>query len=433
MVRGTPKGDVSSQAELLSLPLFSQGVVQAEINLIRNPFCIISKNHLKPKESLVYEEITPNGIKHLWKVIPNIEYGHAGGLDKKVIATVQKLATDQGFPPPRLLAIGSLNGLCRLMKIKEHPKNRQDIRKSLLRIASTTIYTDNFFIKEKNQFWENSLSGGQFTLWNVYWKGKKLPNGEKAQAIFLELNAPFLVSLQSFYTVPLDYDFYISLPPLAQRLYELTRLRFYGLRDSAYARFEYPHLCNVLPVRRQDYFSKAKLAFGRAHKALKDSSWCARIEWIGGAGDKALIDGLPWAVHYYPGKRAVEELARAKDRQAQFQRLEIFQRQLLPPDQWARLDVWVNDLAQTLDGDRNRPFFRLIAYLTITGEISENLIFRLMSEAKEVHYDGQIKKTKSAWFTDQLKRHLDQQGHNFKALIQKAKADLTRPTATTTA
>ncbi|MBI2358548.1 MAG: hypothetical protein HYV04_06520, partial [Deltaproteobacteria bacterium] len=143
--------------------------------------------------------------------------------------------------------------------------------------------------------------------------------------------------------------------------------------------------------------------------------------------------GLPWAVHYYPGKRAVEELARAKDRQAQFQRLEIFQRQLLPPDQWARLDVWVNDLAQTLDGDRNRPFFRLIAYLTITGEISENLIFRLMSEAKEVHYDGQIKKTKSAWFTDQLKRHLDQQGHNFKALIQKAKADLTRPTATTTA
>lgn len=403
--------------------------MQAEINLIRYPFCILSKNQLKPTEALVYEEITPDGVKHLWKVMPNSEYGHAGGLDKNVIASVLKLATDQGFPPPRLLSIGSLNGLCRLMKIKEHPKNRQGIRQSLLRIASSAVYTDSFFLKAKNQFWEDSLGGGQFTLWNVYWKGKELPNGEKAQAIFLELNAPFLASLQSYYTIPLDFNFYISLSPLAQRLYEMTRLRFYGLKDSAYVRYEYGDFCKQLPLLEpQKYYSKAKQVFARAHEALLQAGWFGRIEWVGGKHDRKCLEDYPWAILYYPGSRVRQEFARVKERQAKFKQIEATQRQLLPRDQWPRLDLLVDDLARTLDNDGGRAFYRLLAYLTLKGEIPEDLIHRLMSEAKEVHHDGKIKKSKSAWFTDQLKRHLDQQGHNFKAIIEEAKADL-KPTA----
>lgn len=409
-------------------PFFKRGPVLSEINLIEHPFCVLTKETRRQNKTIHYEELSPDGVKHVWEVMPNVKYGQCCTFEKKVVITVQKLATDaapQGGALPRYLNIGSLNEFCRVMQIEPHSENRKAIKTALLRIAGTVVYTDNFYLKERNEFWESSLGGGQFTLWNVYWKGQKLPNGQTAQCIYLEFNAPFILSLLSHYVIALDFDYYLQLPPIGQRLYELTRQRFFGLKDSKYARYEYLKLCQMLPIQPQRYFSYAKRAFLQAHHELAQTGWFADIEWQG----PPLSQGQ-WAIHYYPGPRAERELTRARENQAAYQTIQQAKQATLPGDKWAQVDGWVVILGEKLGDPTNRPYYRLLGYLIETRHIPESMVHRLASEARVLFNEGQVRKSPSAWFTDQLKRTLQGQGKDLKVLLETAKRELAKPKAT---
>jgi hypothetical protein len=79
-----------------------------------------------------------------------------------------------------------------------------------------------------------------------------MPNGKAADSLYLELNAPFLSSLASFYVKPIDFEYYESLGnPVTQRLYELLGVKFYGLQDSPYVKLAYTKLCRLLPLSPQ--------------------------------------------------------------------------------------------------------------------------------------------------------------------------------------
>lgn len=134
-----------------------------------------------------------------------------------------------------------------------------------IRIAGAEIYTQNtFYIRSKRRYWEEEEGGvgGYFHLWDVYWKGDRLPDGRVAESIYLWLNEPFLLSLNAFYLKPLDYEYYRGLKsPIAQRLYELLGLKFYGLRDSRYVRYRYRRLCQLLPLAPQGHL-KGEAAAG---------------------------------------------------------------------------------------------------------------------------------------------------------------------------
>ena len=67
--------------------------------------------------------------------------------------------------------------------------------------------------------------------------------------------------------------------PLAQRLYEVTGIKFYGLQDCEYVAFDYLELCQILPLKPQKYLSKAKTVLEPAHRLLKETGWLARVDW----------------------------------------------------------------------------------------------------------------------------------------------------------
>jgi hypothetical protein len=162
------------------------------------------QNSIKTGVSLTYE-YTDGDKRRVWKLTPHIELGYPGAFDKDVLITIQKLVTDAGFPPPNPFALPSLRQICKLMGIIPTGPNMKAIKTSLKRWAFTGIETNSFYLKDQDRYWEgdDSFNGAVFTIWSVYWKGKRLPNGSTAERTYLYFNPPFYLSLLAFYMQPL--------------------------------------------------------------------------------------------------------------------------------------------------------------------------------------------------------------------------------------
>jgi len=413
-----------------SLAVFKNGMVLSEVNLLKYPFALLSNNNLdkllqeaaKTQKSHIRCEIQmPDGSKRLWQVPPNIMLGYTRPFDKKVMITVQKLVTDENFPPPLIWKLDSLNRLCRTMKISETEGNRRLVKESLIRISQTPIYTETFYLKDKREYWREKPEsrGGSFTPWSVIWKGDKLPDGRVAECIYLAFNIPFLLSLQAYYVKPLDYEYWLSLPPLAQRIYELTGLKFYGLKESSYVRYEYLALCQLLPIRPQKNLSKAQQILDRAHRLLKEKGWFSEVKWLS-AIQRSLSKEHPWELLYYPGPRAKQEIAQAKERLKRFKSWQQRQLVLIDPESVARVQYLVQEI-ERVTGDRHSRG----AFTKVAKNLPERMIWQWLSEVKLAHHDhihgvSKIKRSLSATFMDKVRRYCREHQLDIGVKFQKA-------------
>lgn len=427
----------------MTLPLFNeqtneliyrQGPVWCERNLMRFPLTVLShidfqellKQSTTTGQTLSYEYADNDGQIRRWEIQPNIKLGYPGAFDKDVLITVQKLVGDivstGVFPPPNPFALPPLRRICNLMGLtKDSGKNYQRIITSLKRWASTVIETNSFYLKKDDEHWRSG--GGVFTIWSAYWTGERLPNGSIAESTYLYFNPPFYLNLLAFYMQPLDYGYYMELPPLAKRIYELQAPKFFGLKDSKYTHEEYLDYCKRLPIVPQEYFSKAHQILDRAHEVLKRTRFLSRVEWEGTSYKK------PWFIKYYPGPRAHAEIEQARQRLRRFearqQRLTTNQAQLTPDNPEARF--WVEEICQKLEASTprqtvyktpNMRYYEVLAKLIIRGKLNGDKVRELLSEAYYQHHQGRIKKSRSAFFTDLLKRHLAQKGKDLKQLLR---------------
>jgi len=401
--------------------IYSDGVILSEINLIRNPFFILSRSELRKLLLKTAEQGEPQIIyrykdevasqERVWIVTPDAQRGYAGAFDKKVFAAVLKLITDNSFPPSNPVALGSLRTICKTMGIESNSgRNRNLVKESLKRIATTSIETNTFYLKKEKGYWKEREQGGVFSLWDVYWKGEKLPNGEQADSIYLWLHPPFLLSLITYYVKPLDYNYYMSLSPLAQRVYELTSLKFFGLKDSPYVKYKYLEYCQALPITPQRYFNDAKMILGRAHKQLLKTGFLRRVQWQGSSRLK------PWYILYYPGERALKEIEFAKGRLKRFQ---FAHKGLKTPESQARIELWASDIYEALGDKTNMPYYRKLARLIVERKIPEQVVFETLSETKYEAHEGRVD-NRSAYFTFHLKRRLKERGIDLNTVLKKA-------------
>lgn len=416
--------------------IYQQGRVWCERNLIRHPLALLSRSDFQALleqtaisgQALKYEYIDEEKkILRSWEVRPDIKLGYPGPFDKDVLITVQKLVTEVGFPPPNPFPLPSLRSVCETMNIQPNGTNIQAVKKSLKRIASTVIETNAFYLKDKKQYWEDgdSPSGSVFTLWSVYWRGKVLPNGEKAQSIYLFFNPPFYSSLLAFFVQPLDYEYYMGLPPLAKRIYELQAPKFFGLKDNPYTREEYGDYCKRLPIEEQPYFSLARRILDRAHNELVKTKFFSHVVWGGSSYKK------PWIIMYYPGARAKAEALAAKTRTERFgamQRREQPKQLPLLVDERS-VQIWVEDIYHKLEASnaheqvrivKNTRFYKSIARAAVRGKLNPDRVREFLSETFDLWNEGRIKKTRSAYFTDLLKRHIAEKGKDLKQLLREA-------------
>lgn len=379
-----------------------------EINLLKNPFCVFCK--VNPKrlaretiergQSFIhYEAIGSDNTRRIWELNPTMKWGYTTHFDKKVLVTVLKLVTDEGLPPLMPWKLGSVSRLCHTMGVSDKGENPRLVKDSLIRISSTPIYAETFYLKNKKDYWRERPEsiGGNFTLWSVFWKGDRLPDGRVAESIYLAFNIPFISSLQAYYVKPLDYGYWLSLPPLAQRLYELTGLKFYGLAGSFYARYEYPEFCQLLPIIPQKKLSDAQRILDRAHRILHKTHWLNDVywEWF----------KKPWAIRYYPGPRAKEEITQARERLKRFKSWRQRELVSIDPDRLAQAQDLVKEIERVTGDTHSRGAFTLIA-----RKVPSQRIWQWLSEVKLAHQDhlhgvSKIKQSRSALFMDKARRY----------------------------
>jgi Replication initiator protein A len=361
--------------------------VRAEVNFLRYPFFALTTRDLQKVEKIEYtEERSENGEKQrvFWRVSKNVVHGFPGPFDKRVRRAVEEILDNHPRPIPQLVRVGSTYHLCQLIGFAPSGKIKRMVKHALQRIAATTIDQDNAFYDKARRIWLPKAEG-TFHLFDAFFKDQILPNGESADAIYLLLSPLYVRSLNAFYVKPLDYAYLRLLrTPLTQRLYEVYGLRFRGLRDSPYVRYDYEELCQTLPITPQKRFDNAKKILEPHHRKLKATGFLAKYEWRGRQSQ------YPWEILCWPGPKAKEEMKRARE----VLQPQLFQNQLTDPQQ--RLLDWILEVC----GDReNEP-----AYRKIIQEYPEGVIETAIGETKQAKAERRIRRQPGAYFTDTLKR-----------------------------
>jgi hypothetical protein len=238
-----------------------------------------------------------------WKVSYNSEYGQPGPLAYKLDTLIINRRIEEAYRPiPRLIKLGSLHEICKELGVSEG-KNKSAIKKALFQNASAFI-TAKIHYKTADGA-ERVLEAG-FTRYNVIFTGEKLPDGRKADGVYIILNDVFIQVINGAMTRPLDYDYLKSLPPAPQRFYELLSYQMYAALkyDRPRAKLTYSDLCEHAPQTRHLDWYKVRSQMNKLHNPHRKSGYIADVDFQQTADRDGQAD---WIMFYQPGPKARAE------------------------------------------------------------------------------------------------------------------------------
>jgi hypothetical protein len=120
-------------------------------------------------------------LKTKWKVSYNSEYGQPGALAYKVdTLAINRKFDEIGRPLPALIRLDSVTAIA-----KELGSNQVEVKRALYQNAFAAI-TAKMSYKGKDGA-EKSIEAG-FTRYSIIFTGETLPDGRKADAVYLLLN-----------------------------------------------------------------------------------------------------------------------------------------------------------------------------------------------------------------------------------------------------
>jgi hypothetical protein len=149
-----------------------------------------------------------------------------------------------------------------------------------------------------------------FTRYSVIFTGEQLPDGRRADAVYIILNDPYREVLNNAPVRPLDRAYMKALPPAAQRFYEIISYKIFSAIKNNYprAKITYSEYCTFSAQLRhferqpvQDQMAKVL----RPHKASG---------YITGVKYESTIDAQnqpDWIMFLTPGPKAHAEFALA--------------------------------------------------------------------------------------------------------------------------
>lgn len=232
-----------------------------------------------------------------WEVSYSERFGQPRQLAYKLdTLLVNRRIDDERRPLPMMIRLGTLKQICKELLMSENGKNTRDIKTALLQNASAFI-TANISYKS-NDGVQRRIDAG-FTRYGVVFTGETLPNGDKADAVYIVLNDPYRDVVNHAPTRPLDYDYLRELRPAPQRFYEIISYRvFAALRNNrTEARINYSEFCVFSAQQRYFDHEHFRVQMYKVHKPHLDSgylsSFCHEpIRDVDGQADWALIYGI---------------------------------------------------------------------------------------------------------------------------------------------
>lgn len=273
----------------------------AEVNLLTLPMFTLEK---QPVGGTISVRLRQGDHFLIWKVAPHPEFGLPRPRDRLVHRAIEGLLLEE-HPIPKEFKFSIFEVLKRL-KWPQDGRNYRQVRQALRRVSTTSIEAQHAFAIKTPEGRRIQEITPLFTLYDVVFKGEHYRGRVLREANLLLLGELYYRSLIHSYVKPLDWDYYLELIPLAQRLYELLGVKFFGLRGKRALRYNYRTLCQLLPIRPQRYPSKAKQILEPAHKQLLETKFLSRAEWE--------ITERGWYLHYEPGARYWAEVQFAASR-----------------------------------------------------------------------------------------------------------------------
>jgi len=159
-----------------------------------------------------------------WEVTHNSKYGQPGPLAYKLdTLIINRRIEEAGRPIPRILRLGSLREIIVELGLSNH--DTEKVKNALRQNASAFITAK---IKYRQADGTERTLEADFTRYHVVFTGEDLPDGRKADAVYIILSDLYMQVINGAMTRPLDYDYLKSLSPASQRFYELLSYRMYA-------------------------------------------------------------------------------------------------------------------------------------------------------------------------------------------------------------
>lgn len=273
--------------------------IRVETALSRYPVHRLAKKGNPDIE--IREESESGDLLIRWEVSHNSKDGQPGPLAYKLdTLIINRRIEEASRPVPRIIKLGSLREITEELGLASH---NDKVKKSLHQNAST-------YIKAKIRYrladgTERDLEAG-FTRYSVVFTGEKLPDGRRADAVYVVLNDVYMQVLNGAMTRPLDYDYLKTLPPGPQRFYEILSFQMYAAikNDRPRAKLLYSEFCTYAPMTRHEEWARVRSQMNKIHRPHFDSGYVAKVDYQ----DTVDGEGKPdWIMLYQPGPKARAE------------------------------------------------------------------------------------------------------------------------------
>lgn len=291
-------GGHGNQEEILELVLPSP--IRVETALSRFPIHRLAKQGTAAIE--IYERSEGGELVVKWHVSHNSRFGQPGPLAYKLdTLIVNRRIEEASRPIPRTIKLGSLSALIEELGLTNH--DTQTVKKALFQNASAFIEAKVTYRHDDGT--TKDLEAG-FNRYSIVLTGEELPDGRKAEAVYLVLNEVFMQVLNGAKTRPLDYDYLKDLPPGPQRLYEILSYRMYAALKNGRprAKLSYGDFCTHAPLTRHSEWLRVRTQMNKLHAPHKKSGYIQSVEFE----QTTDRDGKPdWNMLYTPGPKARAE------------------------------------------------------------------------------------------------------------------------------
>jgi hypothetical protein len=289
------KGEVSTATELAPLD-----IIRTETVFSRLPIHQLSKKG-SIDIRIIRRDRSGGQITLYWRVSPNKDFGEPRQLAYKLDKLIIDRRIDEiGRPIPRIIRLGSLHSIAEKLGLRRDTNQLKKIfrQNALLGITARMKYRNT-------ESREESVDA-TFTRYTVYFRGQELPDGKRAETVFLGFNDPYLQVVNNSVTRPQDYEYLSQLPPTAQRFYELVSFKMFAALSNKYpaAKLSYAEFCTTAPQTRYRDYDHLKKQMYKIHRPHLASGYLKDVRFVATTDAEGNPD---WDMLYTPGPKAERE------------------------------------------------------------------------------------------------------------------------------
>ncbi len=120
-----------------------------------------------------------------------------------------------------------------------------------------------------------------FTRYSVVFTGEQLPDGRRADAVYIILNEPYREVLNNAPVRPLDRAYMKELPPAAQRFYEIISYKIFSAlkNDYPHAKISYSEYCTFSAQLRHFERQPVQDQMAKVLRPHKESGYITAVKY----------------------------------------------------------------------------------------------------------------------------------------------------------